>query len=402
MRKFAVTLMASLLSCSAAFAFWPEATDSSLEIGVGYRQDKLEWKTSSHFDNSYSGNSGFDSYSGFGSYSGFDSYGDFGCNDEFVNLPARASSRLKWRDLNIWQIDLTGRYVTCDNIYLRINADYGWITSGKNRDTDHVGFDRADYGSEFFNGGGSDFEFARSHSKARGNVYDVRLAVGYQFKLCDDSFSIAPLVGWSWHGQHLRDRHLRQNFYFDDETNISDSGFIEGTRARSYDSYSSDYYTFKSYDVESYCSDYSDSSYGGNHSKYHTRWTGPFIGFDFDYRFGCSCDWDIFGTYEFHWAEYHAKARWDLRSDLFDGFHHRAKNAYGHVFDIGIKWDFCECWTVALKGEFQWFWADRGRDRAKIAEARIGDVRTDCFLSVPLRDIRWQSAAVMVDLGMVF
>ena len=50
MRKFIVTLMASLLSCSAAFAFWPEATDSSLEIGVGYRQDRLEWKTSSHFD----------------------------------------------------------------------------------------------------------------------------------------------------------------------------------------------------------------------------------------------------------------------------------------------------------------------------------------------------------------
>ena len=47
MRKFALTLMASLLSCSAAFAFWPEATDSSLEVGVGYRQDRLEWKTSS-------------------------------------------------------------------------------------------------------------------------------------------------------------------------------------------------------------------------------------------------------------------------------------------------------------------------------------------------------------------
>ena len=42
MRKFAVTLMASLLVCSAASAFWPEATDSSLEVGVGYRQDKLE------------------------------------------------------------------------------------------------------------------------------------------------------------------------------------------------------------------------------------------------------------------------------------------------------------------------------------------------------------------------
>ena len=28
--------------------------------------------------------------------------------------------------------------------------------------------------------------------------------------------------------------------------------------------------------------------YSGNQAKYHTRWNGPFIGFDFDYRFGCA------------------------------------------------------------------------------------------------------------------
>ena len=74
----------------------------------------------------------------------------------------------------------------------------------------------------------------------------------------------------------------------------------------------------------------------------------PFIGFDFDYRFGCCCEWEVFGRYEFHWAEYHAKGHWNLREDLLDGFRHHAKNAYGNVFDIGIQWDFCECWTVAL------------------------------------------------------
>jgi len=381
MRKFAVTLMASLLSCSAAFAFWPEATDSLLEVGVGYRQDKLEWKTSSHFDSSYSGSSNYD--------------GEF-----FDGLPARVSSHLKWDDLNIWQIEARGKFVTCDNIYLRANADYGWITSGKNKDRDFVGFDSYYYGSDF-SGSRSDFEFAHSSSKVKGHVYDVKLAIGYQFKLCDDNFSIAPLVGYSWHGQHLQDRHLKQDFYGD---YAGYSELFTGSRARSsYSSDSSSYYTFDSYDVESYDYSYdSYSSYGGNHSKYHARWNGPFIGFDMDYRFGCCCEWDLFGGYEFHWAQYHAKADWNLRCDLFDGFQHRAKNAYGHVFDIGVKWDFCECWTLAVKGEFQWWCAHRGRDRALVTECRVGDVKTDCYLSIPLRDVKWQSAGITVDLGMVF
>ena len=76
MRKFIVTLMASLLSCSAASAFWPEATDSSLEVGVGYRQDRLEWKTKSRFDSSSSSDSSYDR-----------EYG----------MPQRLRSELKWR-----------------------------------------------------------------------------------------------------------------------------------------------------------------------------------------------------------------------------------------------------------------------------------------------------------------
>ena len=396
MRKFAVTLMASLLSCSAAFAFWPEAADSSLEVGVGYRQDRLEWKTRSRFDSDYSGfyPDNFD----YGDYFADD---DCFCNDEeaFCGAPTRLSSHLKWRDLNIVQIDARGRYITCDNVYLRANGDYGWITSGKNRDSDFSNYG-VDYGynNEYFNGGGGDYEFSRSRSRVRGWVYDIKLAVGYQFKLCDDNFSIAPLIGYSWHGQHLRDRHLRQSLFFDNEDYYDDcfyEDYFTNVRSKS-----SEYY-FDSYSPESESFSY-DDSYGRDRSRYRTRWVGPFAGFDFDYRFGCSCEWDIFGGYEFHWAEYHAKARWNLRSDLFDGFRHRAKNAYGHVFDIGLRWDFMECWTLAVKGQFQWWWADRGRDRARIASVRLGDVHEDCFLTIPLRDVRWCSGSVSAEIGMVF
>ncbi len=366
-----MTVMAFLVSGSTAFAFWPEAADSSLEIGVGYRQDKIEWKTKAGSNSSYSGcdygsNSGYSDY-----YDYYSDYYDYYSNGSsgFTGL----SSHLKWHNLNIWQIEAKGKYVTCDNVYLRANADYGWVTNGKNSDSDS------------FDINGYSIGLAHSHSKAKGHVYDVKLAVGYQFKMCDDSLAIAPLIGYSWHGQHLKDHHLRQSFGA-----CEDNVYVENGGSESYSSYSYDNYY----------------SYGGCHSKYNTRWNGLFIGADFEYAFGCWCDWNwqLFGAYEFHWAQYHARGDWNLRRDfdLCDGFYHRAKNAYGNVFDIGVKWDFCECWTLAVKGEFQWWWADKGHDRAKISEASLGNVRTDCFVRTPLRDIRWCSAGITVDLGMVF
>lgn len=333
MRRIFVPLMASLLSCSAVFAFWPEATDSSLEIGVGYRQDRLQWKTDSHRD----------------------SY----CEE---NSPFAFSNDVKWRNLNIWQIQAKGEYVTCDNLYLRGNASYGWITSGKLRDNSNFG---PDY---------NEFEFTqlrRNSNKARGNVYDARIAVGYQFKMCEDSFAVSPLIGYSWHGQHIRHHN-----------NDDDSSYNCGS--------------FNDYD-------YNDHS-SRDRNRFHTRWNGPFIGFDFDYRFGCGCeaDWEVFGTYEFHWAEYHASGRWFRNSKCFDSLRQHSRNAYGSIFDIGVKWDFCECWSVALQGEFQWFWADKAHDSVKFGERKFADVEHVCYLKSRLRDIRWESAGVTLLLGMEF
>lgn len=359
MRRFALTLMASLLSCSFAQAFWPEATDSSLEIGVGYRQDHFKFTSVADLTD-YS-----DSY-----YTG----------TVFELPPVGVKSKLEWKNINIWQIEAKGKYVTCDNIYLRASGDYGWITSGKNRDRDSLFAGDGDYSSYY----GDSFEFADSSSKVKGHVYDVKLAVGYQFHTCDDTFSVSPLVGYSWHGQHFKDHHLRQN----------NNGFVAYDYTSSFSDYTYDYSSY-GYDYSSY-----DYSYDGEHSHYNTRWNGPFLGFDFDYSI--CCRWNIFGGYEFHWAQFNAKAKWDLRDDLLDGFRQHSKNAYGQVFDIGVKWDMCDCWTLALRGEFQWWHAHRGHDRAKIAELEVGNVKAKTFLEIPTRNTEWCSSSVMLDLGMVF
>lgn len=371
MRKFLLTLMASLASFSAASAFWPEAADSSLEIGVGYRVDHLNWKTNADFSSSAS------CYSS-GSGSGYSSGYSYGSGSE--NQDRGVSSELKWRSLRIWQLEAEGKYVTCDNIYLRAKADYGWITSGKNTDRD---FSRN--GEEV-----STTEFNRTHSKTKGHVYDVDLAIGYEFKLCDDSFSIIPLIGYSWKGQHLKDHGLETSYAVVPEVPVNSE-----VRSQS-NYYSSDYNSYGSY---------SGYSYSGEHSKYNTRWNGPFVGFDFNYRF--YCDWALFGTYEYHWGQYHANGDWALRrlnngQDLQNGFRHHAKRVSGNDFDIGLKWDFCECWTAYVKGEFQYFEAKHGRDRARVIQATAGNVKTDCYVSQKLEHVKWHSEAISLGLGAVF
>ena len=363
MRKFVLMAIASFLSCtSIAQAFWPEATDSSLKIGVGYRQDRFQWETRANSEASGS------------SYSN--------SNYESNDFPIGVESKNKWKNLNIWQIALSGNYVTCDNVYLRASGDYGWITSGKVTDDDYLTF-----GSNSANTEIGYAPMSSSSSKVKGNVYDVKFAVGYQFQLCDDTFTIAPLVGYSWHGQRFRDSHLR-HFVFD--ANNEDLSAVSRSRS----SYSSSYDSYYS------GSGYSYYSYSGNHSSYHTRWNGPFIGFDFDYSI--CCDWNLFGGYEFHFAEFHGKAKWGQRSDICGSFNQRSKNAYGNYFDIGVQWAMCDCWTVDLKGEFQFWRAHHGHDRAKICQTDVGNVKRKCYLQIPTRNTEWCSAGVTLDLGMTF
>jgi hypothetical protein len=353
MRKFLLTFMASLLSCSVAHAFWPEATVSSLEVGVGYREDSLKWKNGTRFDDSYS-------------YS----YGDSIYEEDagIVAFPLVVRDKHEWKNLKIWQIEAKGTYITCDNIYLRASGDYGWLTNGKHHNKSALGF-----ADESYSDYSDDYAYGTfSNSKhVKGHVYDADIAIGYQFRLCDDSFSFTPLVGYSWNGQHIKNRHHNNDYSTYVEDGISSDS-----------SYYYDYYDYYSYG-------------SSNKNKFHTRWNGPFVGFDFDYRF--CCDWAFFGGYEFHWATYHAK-----NHSEFINVNQRAKTAYGHEFDLGVKWDFCDCWTLAVVWKYKNFWADHGRQRTLASEGEFGNVRTKCYLSTPLKDVKWHSNSISIDVGMVF
>lgn len=370
MRKFILALMTSLLSCSAASAFWPEATVSSLEIGVGYRNDSVKWKRDLSHGCSCDYNSGY-------SYSGGSE-----CDEE-----------LKWKDLNIWLIEARGKYVTCDNVYLRGSIDYGWITSGKLKHRPGFGFDCCDCFD-----GGDYYDFSSNRNKhVKGNVWDGKLAVGYQFRWCDECLAIAPVVGYSWHGQEYR--HGKHDCSYD----------YSGYYFSDYSSCSYDYSSSSSYDYSS----------GGGRHKITQRWNGPFIGFDLDYRF--CCDWNFFLGYEYHWADYHATEHGrDFRffNDTFNqngyygGFdnyrktHLHAKDASGNVLDFGVEWDLCDCWTIGLRAEFQWWYARHPHERTRVYEECIADnchnFEVERIYKNRLKDVTLNSGSIILDFGMVF
>jgi hypothetical protein len=376
MRKFILTLMASLLSCSAASAFWPEATCSSLEVGVGYRNDSIKWKREFSPESLYGSSS---SHSG-SSSSGF-----------------KDTTHLDWKNLNIWLIEARGTYITCDCIYLRGSADYGWITSGKFK---HRNDFNTEFGSNY--GYGNDFDQSRDKSHIKGNVYDVKLAVGYQFKWCDEALSVAPLVGYSWQGHELRNGN-------------HDDSYSSGSYDPSYGH--SDYYSYYTCDSDRSSSSYqsySNESSGHKRHKLNDRWNGFFIGFDLDYRF--CCDWNFFVDYEYHWADFHAHEHGNdnefFNRNFDDSFcgclrhrksHIHSSNAYGNVLDFGVEWDLCECWVVGLRAEFQWWKAKKAHERTKVFEDSFGDSEeAEVVFKRRIKDVTWNSGSIILDLGMVF
>ena len=333
MRKFVVTFMASLLSCNAAFAFLPEAADTSFELGVGYRRDKFSW-----------------------THEGL---------PVDVVAPTRLVAKSQWHDLNIWQIDARVKYVTCDNLYFRANADYGWVTSGK--------FTRKDYVEAGDTSGSASVasdavEMSNFSVKAdKGHVYDATLAIGYQFKMCDDSFALAPVVGYSWNGQH---------YELGGDNSSSSSSYVVDVAAES-------------------------SGSGTSRNKFNTRWNGPFLGVDFDYKVWC--DWSIFATYEFHWVRYHARTHWRFDpSNNLDGFNQRGKNAHGQVASVGVNYDFCECWTASLIGEWKYFRSNKGQHKELISDVDNGSIEQRCYRYTPLKHATWQSGSITLDVGMLF
>jgi hypothetical protein len=249
-------------------------------------------------------------------------------------------SELTWSDLEIFQVKAGMRTAVNHALYVRASLAYGWILDGENQDSDYGADNRTQ-------------EYSRSHNKADdGDVWDAALGLGYQFNLLSDRLRVIPLAGYAYSEQNLRLTDGVQTLSLPPAT--QPPGPIESL----------------------------DSSY-------ETQWTGPWLGLDV--WFQASQKIMLFGSFEYHWADYEAAADWNLRPDLARprSFEHDAE-ASGIVVTLSGEYVLKGPWSLSLTANYQQWSTDAGTDRLYLADGTISDTR--------LNEVNWESYALLVGI----
>ncbi len=279
-----------------------EEMTSEFNFGTGYRADKLNWNIA---------------------------------NDLSGTSTPNILSELTWDNLGIIQIG-GGMRTEVDHIVFKVDADYGWIVSGNNQDSD-------------FDGNHRTLEFSRSNNDGgAGNVWEVSTAIGYRF---GEDISITPLAGWAIHRQNLRIRNGFQT--------IATAGRTPSV-----------------------------GPIAGLDSHYDAQWTAPWLGFDAGMALGDSTRIRVNFAYNF--TTYSADANWNLRTDLAHpvSFHH---DATGYGIDVGadVMQKLSDDWSLDAGFQYRKYKADNGTDTTFAAAGGSSSTR--------LNEVNWESVSGSID-----
>jgi hypothetical protein len=271
--------------------------------------------------------------------------------NEYFNIDPL--SKLNWKNIKIVQFLFAEKITYCDHLCLKLKGDYGRIYHGENTDTDYTRF-----------GSGSEFPFLRSRADAnKGEVYDASIGIGYEMSC--NNVSILPLIGCSISGQHL---HMTNGYVELNEINDS------------------------------------IGSFSGLDSSYKTRWIGPWAGVEF--WMIAPCDIDVYGGFEYHSADYHARGDWNLRQDIIGDFHH---TAWGHglFYTFGLGKYFCNCLEFRLDGIYQIWRTKSGNDRSVVIQEQYASEGSYSSYSINtidtrLKYVKWISWSINASMAISY
>lgn len=254
-------------------------------------------------------------------------------------------SELAWTDIESYQLKAKAR-IYLGRVYLRGHADYAFIVSGENQDSDYAFNDRT-------------LEWSRSNSNSdSGDLWDVSGGVGYVFRSehAGGRLDVIPVIGLSYHKQDLR--------------------MTDG---------------FQTISVSPYT--YMDlGPFPGLNSTYSASWAGPWAGVDIEYAYKRLT---VSGSFEYHVAYFEAVADWNLRSDLAHPKSFRQwADATGVVASIGAEYALDDRWSLAGSFELVDFAASEGTDRVYLADGRAGNT--------PLNGVNWESRVFSLGLNYRF
>lgn len=250
-------------------------------------------------------------------------------------------SELTWKNLAISQLQVAGIFNLNEDWQLRGKLAYGVINSGTNQDSDFHGNNRSQ-------------EFSRTNNKAGGNVRDADIGFGKSLQLFDqtgDTFIyFTPLAGLSLHQQNLT--------------------MTEGVQTIP-----------------------ASGPFPGLASSYDTQWLGTWIGANTLIDMGRKLS--LIANAEYHWADYTAKANWNMRSDFAHpvSFRHTAKGQ-GIVLSAGAAYPFHHDWKINFTMDYQKWNTDPGYDWSYLADGTMGYTR--------LNAVNWNSTSYNLGISHQF
>ncbi len=310
MRNFVLSLSLGVASCASLIAEnysaysqlngWPSTVN--VEFGAGYRQDDLKWSTAGLTDDS------------------------------------NVLREMKWKNLQIVQVEGSLSYASCRNYAFRISGDYGHIYEGKN--TESVRFFSEEEDTYFT-------ESLSHHKAGKGSVYDVEGGVGYRIISTCARFTATPLVGYSWHGQNL---HL-----YNGEQVISR-------------------FELDRHDID------------GLNSNYHAHWYGPWFGMDFNAQVE-KCAY-VFGNFEWHIVSYRGNGKFNRSERLVGPFNQKA-HGFGYSAVLGGNWEIWDNWSIGVVGNYRNLKTRHGHETFTLKTAD-GDFKG----KTRFNQVKWQSFSV--------
>jgi hypothetical protein len=309
------------------------------EITVGWRRDSLHWKT--------------DHLHGH-------------CVRGFVN------SHILFRDVDLYTLSGKAKWVGSE-FYIRFSAEYG--LSDKGRAKEHFKL-KSPWLEE-------PIRIATDEPiKRRSEVYDFNLAVGYPFTFFCCRLSVVPLVGFSFHRQHLRVKGHRDPYSYSScycgsyDSSCTGSDFsLTSCNPLIFYPYSSSN-PFGSPDDLTIASALGLSTCHRT-DTYRFTWYGFYLGADIAYALD-PC-WTLFTELECHFLDNCHRKRKSWTGVYFvDDYHHKGW-AYGFNTVFGLTYTFATCWYSTIAIDYKWWKAHSHHD-----------------------ELHWQSVGAKIGLGYMF
>jgi|GEM_PF-2847467 len=337
------TLASTLIFVSVSGSCGQAICSPSADVEIGWRRDGLNWKTPHLHSKSVSGH---------------------------------VNDRILFKEIDSYTI--TGQATwTSSHSYVRLLADYGLTDKGRAHEHFQINSPSL-YQS---------IGIHTSHPVKRGSeVYDFDAAGGYPFAFFCYRLSIIPLIGFSFHRQHLRVKEDKHSSSSSSHVDSSGSSYLSDPSSSSSRADSSG---------SSYLSDPSSSSFsvsssnpfrnspssnpfsrpsssdqniasrlGLNNShrtsQYRFTWYGFYFGVDTAFTID-DC-WTLFWDTEFHFFDNCHRKRKSWTGVYFVDRYHEKSFAYGFNNILGVTYSIANSWYGVLSVDFNWWKTDSKRD----------------------------------------